>query len=69
MTAADPTVDRRDEIGISGELSGDILARVLAHNVAVATAGNTERPGENVNLFTGSDPTRVTHPRPASRSR
>jgi FAD:protein FMN transferase len=51
LVAADPASDAPWRIGIS---DGVGISRVVhAHNAAIATSGNTERPGEIVDPFTG----------------
>ena len=50
LTSADPALDEPWRIGVT---DGDaVVARVCGHNVAVATSGNTERPGLVVDPFT-----------------
>jgi thiamine biosynthesis lipoprotein len=52
---ADPAADVPWRIGVpAGPESGGMLRVIVGHNVAVATSGNTERPGEIRNPFTGT---------------
>lgn len=52
LAVADPGRDEPWRIGISVG-PGRFIGTVTAHNVAVATSGNVERPGEIVNPRTG----------------
>jgi thiamine biosynthesis lipoprotein len=53
LVAADPAVDEPWRIGVSDGSTGGILATIAAHNLAVATSGNCERPGLIVDPLTG----------------
>ncbi len=53
LAVADPAADEMWRIGVSDGLTGTILATIAAHNLAVATSGNCERPGLIVDPFTG----------------
>jgi thiamine biosynthesis lipoprotein len=53
LVAADPAVDEPWRIGVSDGSTGAILATIAAHNLAVATSGNCERPGLIVDPLTG----------------
>jgi thiamine biosynthesis lipoprotein len=51
LVVSDPGVDEPWRIGVSG--GRGLVATVQAHNLAVATSGNVERPAEIVDPFTG----------------
>jgi thiamine biosynthesis lipoprotein len=51
LVVADPTRDPPWRIGVTD--GGGLVTTVRAHNLAVATSGNTERPGEVIDPFTG----------------
>jgi thiamine biosynthesis lipoprotein len=53
LAVADPDRDEPWRVGVSGGRAGNLVAVLRAHNLAVATSGNTERPGEIVNPRTG----------------
>lgn len=58
LVAADPERDEPWRIGVPGA-PGRLVATLRAHNLAVATSGNAQRPGEVVNPRTGRPSTRV----------
>ncbi len=53
LAVSDPAVDDKWRVGVSDGSTGAIFATIAAHNVAVATSGNGERPGLVVDPFTG----------------
>jgi thiamine biosynthesis lipoprotein len=53
LVAADPCREDPWRIGVNGGLRGRLLGAVTAHNLAAATSGNVERPGEIIDPFTG----------------
>lgn len=53
LVVADPRRDDEWRIGVSDGTPGGIVATLSTHNAAVATSGNTERPGEIIDPFTG----------------
>ena len=55
LVVADPAADEPWRIGVPAGLGPDYPLRVLAgHNFAIATSGNSERPGEIRSPFTGA---------------
>jgi|SRR5437762_3142563 len=55
LVVADPAVDEPWRVGVStGAGRGGLVGVVTGHNFCVATSGNTERPDEIRNPFTGS---------------
>src|SRR4051794_4505030 len=53
LVAADPSREDPWRIGVNGGLRGHVVEAVTAHNLAAATSGNVERPGEIIDPFTG----------------
>jgi thiamine biosynthesis lipoprotein len=53
LAVADPGVHEKWRIGVSDGSTGAIFATIAAHNLAVATSGNSERPGLILDPFTG----------------
>jgi thiamine biosynthesis lipoprotein len=53
LVVADPVTDLPWRVGVSADRPRSVMATVIGHNVAVATSGNIERPGEIVNPYTG----------------
>jgi thiamine biosynthesis lipoprotein len=53
LAVADSATDDEWRVGVTDGSSAGIVATVRAHNIAVATSGNSERPGLVVNPFTG----------------
>jgi thiamine biosynthesis lipoprotein len=53
VASADPATHEKWRIGVSDGFGGAIFATIAAHNIAVATSGNGERPGLIVDPFTG----------------
>jgi thiamine biosynthesis lipoprotein len=50
LVVADPVRDRPWRVGVADGTT--VVATLQAHNLAVATSGNTERPGEVIDPFT-----------------
>jgi thiamine biosynthesis lipoprotein len=53
LVVADPASDDPWRVGLSAGAGQGLVGTITAHNLAVATSGNVERPGEIVDPFTG----------------